>query len=325
VAVCAAKGITHGKTAATFAPYDSITRQQLITMTTRAASLPYPPAGYAPGFASGQFSLEEHYLNACKADSAGLLAGLQGVGRTYDFMAPASRGECAQLLHNLIAHQEAAAPFSLTVIPTSLKGDSIAGQHCVFLVTVADKDGQASDEAVALTAVSSVASGAQISVSPQEILPGHVAEVTVTPAVASVGTTLEVTIRGTRGGATVQKRVSFAVAEGEDDRAAHAAGLRDRFTAWLAANRPELGITADTVWHGTMVSPVWLVVSHYLFFSEEWEMHVEWHVMIAPYDWAKIDLRRRSSETAPSYAFEISSVSANSAPHPIEPPEEIWR
>jgi len=31
-----------------------------------------------------------------------------------------------------------------------------------------------------------------------------------------------------------------------------------------------------------MVSPQWLVVSHYLFFSEEWEMHVEWHIMVAP-------------------------------------------
>ncbi len=103
VAVCAAQGITQGKTATRFAPYDSITRQQLITMVTRAAGLPDPPADYAPAFTSGQFSLEEHYLSACKADSAGLLAGLQGLGPAYDFMAPASRGECAQLLHNLIA------------------------------------------------------------------------------------------------------------------------------------------------------------------------------------------------------------------------------
>ncbi len=46
VAVCAARGITVGKTATSFAPYESITRQQLITMVTRAAGLPDPPAGY---------------------------------------------------------------------------------------------------------------------------------------------------------------------------------------------------------------------------------------------------------------------------------------
>ncbi len=74
-----------------------------------------------------------------------------------------------------------------------------------------------------------------------------------------------------------------------------------------------------------MVSPQWLVVSHYLFFSEAWELHLEWHVMIAPHDWAKIDLRKRFEEIRPSSAYEISSVSAKSAPGPIEVPPEIWR
>lgn len=321
VAVCAAQGITKGKTATTFAPYDSITRQQLITMVTRAAGLPDPPTGYTPQFTSDGFSLQEHYLNACKADSAGLLAGLQGVGSAYDFAADASRGECAQLLCNLMAYEDIAT-FSMTVVPTSLRGDSIVGQRCVFLVTVADKEAAANGGAVALSAS---ASSADIDIDPLEILPGEVAEVTVTPQTPSVGTTVELTIQGARDGSTVEEDVSFAVAEGEDDRATYAAELRDRFVSWLATEHPELGITEDTEWQGTMVSPVWLVVSHYLFFSDEWEMHVEWHVMIAPDDWAKIDLRRRFSETKPSYAFEISSVSAEDEPRETEVPEEAWR
>lgn len=93
----------------------------------------------------------------------------------------------------------------------------------------------------------------------------------------------------------------------------------------LAASRPELGITAQTEWKGTMVSPVWLVVSHYCFFSEEWEVHVAWHVRVAPYDRARIDLRHRFDELEPSYAFEISSVSADSEPVETEPPESVWR
>ena len=102
VAVTAAHGITIGKTATTFDPYGNITHQQLITMIVRAAALPDPPASYTPPFTSGQFSLDEHYLNARKAAYAGLLAGLQGVGPAYSFLAPSTRGECAQLLHNLI-------------------------------------------------------------------------------------------------------------------------------------------------------------------------------------------------------------------------------
>lgn len=321
VAACAAHHITRGKTATTFAPYDSITREQLVTMVARAAALPAPPAGYEPSFTAGGFSIDEHFQNACKADSAGLLDGLQGIGPSYDFMAPATRGECARLLSDLIAYLET-GPFSLTVMPRSLKGESIAGQRCVFLVTVTFDEGQEPGP-VALSAAAT--EGAEVTVTPQTILPGEVAEVSVTPGPKNVGATLELVVQGTWGGTTVERHVGFVVAEGEDDRAPYATELRDRFVEWLAIEHPELGITLDTEWQGTMVSPVWLIVSHYLFFAEEWEMHVSWHVMIAPYDWARIDLRRRFTETAPSLAFEISSLSADEGPHQIDPPEEVWR
>lgn len=103
VAVCAAQGITVGKTPTTFDPWASITREQLITMVARAAALPAPPMGYVPPFVSGQFSTQEHFQNASKADHAGLLKGLEGLGAGYRFTTAASRGECAQLLYNLLA------------------------------------------------------------------------------------------------------------------------------------------------------------------------------------------------------------------------------
>jgi hypothetical protein len=105
VAVCAAHGITQGKTASTFAPYDNITRQQLISMVARAADLPEPPSDYVPPFAEGQFYPTEHYQNARKAAYAGLLDGLQGMGPSYNFFAASTRGECAQLLYNLLHMQ----------------------------------------------------------------------------------------------------------------------------------------------------------------------------------------------------------------------------
>ena len=105
VAVCAARGITLGKTPATFAPYDSILRQQLISMAARAANLSDPPADYAPTFLPAQFYPEEHYLNARRAAYAGLLEGLQGIGPSYDFFAASTRGECAQLLYNVLQAQ----------------------------------------------------------------------------------------------------------------------------------------------------------------------------------------------------------------------------
>jgi hypothetical protein len=56
---------------------------------------------------------------------------------------------------------------------------------------------------------------------------------------------------------------------------------------------------------------------------------VYWHVMIPPYDWAKIDLRNRWTEATYSYSFEISSRSdPEQVPHAVElseEEEEVWR
>jgi hypothetical protein len=211
--------------------------------------------------------------------------------------------------------------FSINVTPEKLNGDSITGQHCVFLVTITN-GGQESQFPVHILAT---APGAEVVIYKEDIFEGEVAEVVVVPSQASIGTAIDVTITGNRGSSSDEKVVSFDVVEGEDDRKEYARELLDRFVPWLATNHSELGITEDTAWNGTMVSPVWLVVSHYLFFSEEWEVHISWHVMVPPYDWAKLDLRHRFNELEPSYAFEISSVNATSEPIPIEPPETVWR
>jgi len=221
----------------------------------------------------------------------------------------------------VIAYSQPTPEFHINVIPEQLKGFSVAGQHCVFLVTTAD-EGQECELPVRISAT---APGAEVVIYQQDIVEGEVAEVVVIPAPASVGTIIEVTITGTRGSQIDEKVVSFDVVEGEDDRQEYAEELLDRFVTWLATNHPELGITDDTAWNGTMVSPVWLVVSHYLFFSEEWEAHIGWHIMVSPDDWARIDLRHRFDELEPSYAFEISSVNTTSEPVPIEPPETVWR
>jgi len=217
--------------------------------------------------------------------------------------------------------------FHINVIPEQRTEEqeplySIAGQHFVFLVTITG-EGEGSERPVRISAT---APYAEVVIYQKDICEGEVAEVVVIPAQSSIGKTIEVAITGTRDSVSDEKLVSFKVAEGEDDRQEYAEMLLDRFVSWLATNHPELRITEDTAWNGTMVSPVWLVVSHYLFFSEEWEAHIEWHIMMPPYDWTRIDLRHRFDELEPSYAFEISSVNATSSePVPMEVPETVWR
>ena len=212
------------------------------------------------------------------------------------------------------------SPLRLEVIPQQLNGFSIAGQQCVFLVWIDDQE--ASNTA---TELSAKANGQEVPVYPQAILRGEIAEVTVIPQKENVGKTIDLSVTGQRGTASETRVITFEVVEGEDDREEYVLELRDRFVACLEHAQPELTITQSTEWTGTIVSPQWLVVAHYLFFSSEWEMHLSWHIMIPPHDWAKIDLRHRYDETIPSYAFGILSLQAGNQPQPVEPPATLWR
>ena len=201
--------------------------------------------------------------------------------------------------------------FSMQVIPANME-DAVAGQRCVFLVDVEEPE-WAEGPAVNISAVPLVVPfDASVTVNPQAITPGQVAEVTVIPDEASANSTLRVIVIGERGRVKRTKSITVNVGLGlagplEDSMGPLAGEIRDKFVPWLAENHPELGITNETEWSGAIVRPHIVVVMYYLFFSEDWEMGVSWHVTIPPHNWARIYLRRRFSEASPSYAFELSS------------------
>ena len=221
------------------------------------------------------------------------------------------------------------ATFSMEVLSRPfipMKGEkeipmSIPGQRVVFLVVVEDTgEGNGYGKAVDISAT---ASGAAVSVNNPAIKPGEIAEVTVIPDQMSTNKILTITINGDRSGFKQTETFDIEVIDWEDDLGELAAEMRNKFVPWLASNHPELGITSETEWIGTTVNPGILVVMHYMFYSEDWEMYVTWHVMIPPYDWTKIYLRSRFTETQSSIAFEISSVQGGEEPHSIELPDWV--
>jgi len=221
----------------------------------------------------------------------------------------------------------------MDVIPVHM-ADTIAGQSCVFMVTVADEEPEVSGTKTEAAEpepvnISATAPGAKVTVGPQAIAAGYVAEVVVTPEEDSTGSTITVTIEGERDGLKETELATLVVQEAPeaiDELATYAAELRDKFIPWLAENYPDLNITSEVQWAGTVVYPdAPDFVGYYLFFSEEWEMGMRWHVTTGSDDWARIYLRLRTAELAPSKAFEISSVKVGGEPHAIEPPEEVWR
>jgi len=121
VAVCAAHGITVGKTATTFDPSGKITRYQVVTMVVRAADdvksglLSAPSANYTP---TGSWGADPtHGANAKKAEYNGLLAGLDLA--TLSPTGTMSRGEVAQVLHNLLVKLADGSTTTTTVVPVA--------------------------------------------------------------------------------------------------------------------------------------------------------------------------------------------------------------
>lgn len=108
IAVAAAFGITKGIGGGKFAPYNDITRAQVITMVVRAAQeytngLSAPDAAYYGGWGLFRtFRDPTHGYNAHLAEFNGLLTGIQGSGDvSWWAYQPATRGEVAQILWNL--------------------------------------------------------------------------------------------------------------------------------------------------------------------------------------------------------------------------------
>lgn len=106
VAAAAAQGITKGVRDGAFAPYDPIKRAQVVTMIVRAAenvwpgALEAPPTDFVGELAS--FADPTHGPTMRSAEYNGLTEGLSGFGPGWDPWRPATRGEVAQILWNLM-------------------------------------------------------------------------------------------------------------------------------------------------------------------------------------------------------------------------------
>jgi len=218
--------------------------------------------------------------------------------------------------------------FSLRIAPDLVRA-TVPDHGCVFLVSVQEAAAGASfDERFVLTAD---APGAVVSIVPNAVVAGEVAEVTVVPAMASVDTTRSLTVRAERAGVAESATAAFDVmppwsdADGDLATAQMAAEIRDEFIPWLAKQHPELRIDESTAWESMATRPYILVVQYHLFFSDEWEMGVRWHVMIPPYDWSEIYLRHRWNESRPMLAFKLESRTGGIDPVPVEPEDTVWR
>lgn len=176
---------------------------------------------------------------------------------------------------------------------------AIPGADLVLLVALAEGEPGSVDLEAEVT-------GAEVRIDPATIAGTEVAEVTVVPDPTDEERQLTVVVSATRNGATGEVTREFTVVAWPDDREPQAREILAMFLEWLADNRPELGLGPDTDLSGSFTAPLLLVVSHYTFYDEEWEIGLSWHVMVPPDDFSEIYLRPRD-ELQPTLAFRLDS------------------
>jgi hypothetical protein len=102
-----------------------------------------------------------------------------------------------------------------------------------------------------------------------------------------------ITVMATNSDFRRKLRLTVNVINWMSSGGAHAAPKQKPFASWLETNHPELGDFSHREWSVYATYPGILVVEHWTYLDAEWEMRICFHVMIPPYDWSKMWLRKR--------------------------------
>jgi hypothetical protein len=241
---------------------------------------------------------------------------LLAMASTMALLATACAGE-GQETTTTTPDQGQGASFELLVEPTEFFPVT-PGQ--LFVVLASSVGGEAP-----IIVSASVSGAATVEPDQLALEPGEVGEFTVVAMPDSVGESITVDLKGQSGNVERSHSLNIEVVDWPDDIGPLAAELRDRFVNHLEQKYPELGISRETVWTATITKPQILVVMHYLFFSEEWEMGIIWHVTVPEHAWSRMYLRPRDQLT-PTFGLEIPTyLDPESMPSPWEPPAQVDR
>ncbi|MBI5089161.1 MAG: hypothetical protein HZB15_09970 [Actinobacteria bacterium] len=196
----------------------------------------------------------------------------------------------------------------------------IPGRRPLALVAVEDHGGAALRAAIDLP-------GAEASVEPAELNDSGVAEVWVDLPPTDREQPFSVTVLADRQDAERAVTIAATAVPGTDDLASTATDIVTVFLHDLAG---EAGLPAgpDGLTNGTPVAGL-LVVSHYAWFTDQYEIGLSWHIMVAPDDFSELYLRPRN-QLVPGRAWRIDSWSTALAGGTytlgeIEPPAEVMR
>jgi hypothetical protein len=173
----------------------------------------------------------------------------------------------------------------------------------IFLVRVAPAD--ALPEEISLSIKADAALNARIDLNELN-RPSGMAEITIRPEQSTDIEVYPIMVYATRLNTTRTVRLNVEMINWPSGDPQPAMDKRDQFVAWLEAEHPEFGRFSGREWFPYMTYPGILVVEHWTFLDQDWEMRICFHVMIPPYDWSMILLRPRG-EWDPIFAARRES------------------
>ena len=152
-----------------------------------------------------------------------------------------------------------------------------------------------------------------------------VLEIFLTPNSTHLNHRIEIEARVSNNDTIIKNSAFIDVINWTQHNVSEVMGMRDVFVSYLAISEPTFNINESIIWDAFDNAPQIIIVEHYLFRSEFWEMELSRHVMIAPYDWVKVYLRPRN-QTKPTWSGMITSWSSGN--HTIvetDPPAMVYR
>jgi hypothetical protein len=120
-----------------------------------------------------------------------------------------------------------------------------------------------------------------------------VSEIVINPDQSMAPGVYEIIVYATESGFTRSRALEVDLINRDGILSEMAVAKRDDFIGWLEEEHPELGTFSDREWFSYPTYPGILVVEHWTFLDDDWEMRICFHVMIPPYDWSMLMLRER--------------------------------
>jgi len=134
----------------------------------------------------------------------------------------------------------------------------------------------------------------------------NVAEITIQPGLKAEIKNYEIILNAYHAGLTKSLRFVVEMYPYQQFDTSWVVTKRDEFMPWLEHEHPEFADVLDQEWFAYLTYPQIWVVEHWTFLSDEWELRICFHVMIPPYDWSMMRLRKRG-ESEPIFAARRES------------------